>query len=228
MWRLADEWRRSDADRLEHGAGATDRAAFNTASAYFFGTGPMSMLPTRYQAFVRSDPSVSIPDIQLLVGGATLRAHPWFPGIKPPFSDVFSCSAAVLHPKSRGKLQLASADPRVPIRILENFLVDPEDMATARRGIHLVRDMVSRKPFAPFLAKEISPGPDVSDNAGLEAHIRQSARTVHHSLGTCRMGNDAASVVDPTLRVRGIERLRVVDASVSPISPAGILTQWSS
>ena len=193
-----------------------DRAALNAARAYLFGAGPMSFLPTRYQSFVRTDPTLPIPDIQLLVGGATLRAHPWFPGIKAPFEDMFSCSAAVLHPKSRGRLELASRDPRTPIRILQNFLLDPVDMATALRGLRLVRELVSRAPFQRFLDKEISPGPDVGDNSGLDAHIRKTARTVHHSLGTCRMGADPDSVLDPQLRVRGIERLRVVDASAMP------------
>ena len=193
-----------------------DRAALNVARAYLFGSGPMSYLPTRYQSFVRTDPALDLPDVQLLVGGATLNAHPWFPGIKAPFKDAFSCAAAALHPKSRGRVDLASADPRMPARILENFLVDLDDVATIRRGLRLIRDMLSRKPFREFLGGELSPGTDVSDDRGLEAHIRRTARMVHHSLGTCRMGNDPGAVVDSDLRVRGLDGLRVVDASVMP------------
>ncbi len=193
-----------------------DRAALNVVRAYLFGSGPMSYLPTRYQSFVRTDPALDIPDIQLLVGGATLNAHPWFPGIKAPFKDAFGCSAAALHPKSRGRVDLASADPGAPARILENFLIDRDDVTTIRRGLRLIRDMLSRKPFREFLGCELSPGVDVTDDRDLEAHIRRTARMVHHSLGTCRMGSDPGAVVDSDLRVRGLDGLRVVDASIMP------------
>lgn len=193
-----------------------DRAAINAVRAYLFGTGPMAGFPNRYAAFVKSNAACEIPDLQLLFNAGTMGAHLWFPGWKAPYRDSFGCRAAVLHPKSRGRVELASADPKQPLRIRQNFFSDPEDMATLRRGLRLVRDMMERKPFDQFRGEEIAPGVDAWDDAALDAHIRKTCTTVHHPLGTCRMGSDAGAVVDPHLRVNGIDGLRVVDASTMP------------
>lgn len=197
-----------------HGELRADRAAINAARAYLFGSGPMAGFPNRYAAFVKSDPAQPIPDLQLLFNGGTMGAHLWFPGWKAPYDDAFGCRAAVLHPKSRGRIELASADPKAKMRIRQNFFSHPEDMATLKTGLRMVRDMIERPAFASFRGSALSPA-DWSD-AGLEAHIRKTCTTVHHPLGTCRMGADAQSVVDPQLRVRGVEGLRVVDASTMP------------
>jgi choline dehydrogenase-like flavoprotein len=189
-----------------------DRAAINFLRAYWFGTGPMSTFPNRYAAFIKTQTEEPIPDVQLLFGGASMGAYPWFPGYRKPYEDLFSCRVAVLHPKSRGRLELASADPKAPIRIRQNFFSDPADMATLKRGIAIVRDMVGRQAFAEFTDGEAMPG----TAADLEEHIKKTCTTVHHPLGTCRMGADQDSVVDPELRVRGLDGLRVVDASVMP------------
>lgn len=191
-----------------------DRAAINAARAYAFGTGPMAGFPNRYAAFVKSDAGQEIPDLQLLFNAGTMGAHLWFPGWKAPYEDSFGCRAAVLHPKSRGHIDLASADPKAKMRIRQNFFAHPDDMATLKKGLHMMRDMIERGPFDAFRGAALKPD-DWSD-AGLEAHIRKTCTTVHHPLGTCRMGVDDTSVVDPELRVRGVEGLRVVDASTMP------------
>ncbi len=193
-----------------------DRAAFNAFRAYAFGTGPMSGFPNRYAAFVKSQADCEIPDLQLLFNAGTMGAHPWFPGWKAPYQDSFGCRAAVLHPKSRGRVELASADPKQPLRIRQNFFSDADDMATLRRGLRLVRDMIERKPFDAFRGVEFAPGLNAQDDATLDAYIRKTCSTVHHPLGTCRMGSDEGAVVDPQLRVRGIDGLCVVDASTMP------------
>jgi 4-pyridoxate dehydrogenase len=100
------------------------------------------------------------------------------------------------------------------MRIQQNFFSHPDDMATLKTGLHMMRDMIERSPFDAFKGAALKPD-DWSD-AALEAHIRKTCTTVHHPLGTCRMGSDEASVVDPELRVRGVEGLRVVDASTMP------------
>ncbi len=191
-----------------------DRAAINAARAYLFGSGPMSGFPNRYAAFVKSDAGQDIPDLQLLFNAGTMGAHLWFPGWKTAYEDSFGCRAAVLHPKSRGRVELASADPTAKLRIRQNFFSHPDDMALLKKGLHMMRDMIERPAFDAFRGKALKPD-DWSD-AGLEAHIRKTCTTVHHPLGTCRMGADEASVVDPHLRVRGVEGLRVVDASTMP------------
>jgi 4-pyridoxate dehydrogenase len=115
-------------------------------------------------------------------------------------------------------VDLASTDPRAPVRIVQNFLATDRDSATLRAGLRLARDVGRQAPLRPFAAAEIAPGPDDWSDAALDAHIRATAITAHHPLGTCRMGveSDEMAVVDGTLRVRGVDALRVVDASVMP------------
>ena len=114
----------------------------------------------------------------------------------------------------------ASASPQ-PIRarrrfIRQNFWATDGDRATLRRGLRMVREVASRAALAPFVAAEVAPGAAADSDAALDAHIRATAATAHHPLGTCRMGAGDDAVVDGELRVRGVERLRVVDASVMP------------
>jgi 4-pyridoxate dehydrogenase len=124
----------------------------------------------------------------------------------------------VLRPESRGRLELNSADPRAPLRIRQNFLATERDWARLRAGLRLVRDIGRQQPLAEFAEGEIAPGSAHTSDADLDAHIRATGITVHHPLGTCRMGpdGDAMAVVDPELRVFGTTGLRVVDASVMP------------
>jgi 4-pyridoxate dehydrogenase len=136
----------------------------------------------------------------------------------PPYADSFGCRAVLLRPESRGHLELVSQDPCVPARIRQNFLAAEKDWATLRAGLRLAREIGRQPPLAPFAAEEIAPGRDCPSDAEIDAHIRATAITVHHPLGTCKMGraSDPTAVVDPELRVLGVEALRVVDASVMP------------
>jgi choline dehydrogenase/4-pyridoxate dehydrogenase len=147
-----------------------------------------------------------------------VTAHAYFPPFVRPYADGFGCRAVLLHPQSRGRVELTSPDPRVPVRIHQNFLATEKDWATLRAGVRLVREIGSQTPLASFTTGEISPGPDCRSDAAIDAHIRATAITVHHPLGTCKMAraSDAAAVVDPELKVLGIDGLRVVDASVMP------------
>jgi len=124
----------------------------------------------------------------------------------------------VLRPQSRGRLEVASADPRRAPRIRQNFLATDKDWATLRAGLRMVREVARQAPLAPFIAGEIAPGPASQADGALDAHIRATGITVHHPLGTCKMGlpSDPMAVVDPELRVLGVGALRVVDASVMP------------
>jgi len=123
-----------------------------------------------------------------------------------------------LRPESRGRIELASSDPRIPARIHQNFLATEKDWATLRAGIRMVREIGKQAPLASFTTGEVGPGPDCRSDAEIDAQIRATAITVHHPLGTCKMGraSDPMAVVDPQLKVLGIEGLRVVDASVMP------------
>ncbi|HUB98017.1 MAG TPA: GMC family oxidoreductase N-terminal domain-containing protein [Stellaceae bacterium] len=191
-----------------------DRIVPSLARTYFFGTGISSDLPGGVMAFLKSRFAGALPDIQLLFNAAPLAAQPWLPPFVSAFEDGFACRAVLLRPESRGEVRLASADPRAPVRIRQNFLATDRDWAVLREGARMVREIGRQAPLQPFTDAELAPG---SDEA-IDAHIRATAITVHHPLGTCRMGpaSDPASVVDPELKVIGVEALRVVDASVMP------------
>jgi 4-pyridoxate dehydrogenase len=205
-----------------HARMRADRIALELANTYFRGAGIASDLPGGLLAFLKSGlesgPVADLPDIQLLFNAAPMAASPYFPPFVPAYADSFACRAVVLRPESRGHVELASADPDIPVRIHQNFLATDRDWATLRTGIRMVRDIGQTTPLAAFAKAEIAPGPDRRSNADIDAYIRATAITVHHPLGTCKMGRptDPAAVVDPELRVLGVDALRVVDASVMP------------
>ena len=129
----------------------------------------------------------------------------------------FSASAAQCRPESRGRVELHSADPLAPPRITTNYLVEPHDVKVLVEGLKILRDIYAQPAFRDLVTgEEYLPGNDVRDDAQLARFAREKGGTVFHPVGTCRMGGDARSVVDAQLRVRGIERLRVIDASVMP------------
>jgi choline dehydrogenase/4-pyridoxate dehydrogenase len=210
-------WRRTEPGPL-HQKMRLDRIAIDLAKTYFFGTGITNNLPGGAMAFLRSPHATALPDIQLLFAAAPQAANPYLPPFTVPYVDSFGCRAVVLRPESRGRLELTSTDPRRPPRIRQNFLATERDWITLRTGLRMVRDIAAQSPLQRFIATEIAPGPTHNSNADLDAHIRANGITVHHPLGTCRMGveGDEMAVVDPELRVFGTEGLRVVDASVMP------------
>jgi 4-pyridoxate dehydrogenase len=196
-----------------HRAMRLDRITRELAKAYLFGTGFASDLPGGLFAFLKTDASAPMPDIQFLFNAGSMAAKPYLPPFLPAFPDTFGCRAALLRPKSRGRVELASADPRAPLRIFQNFLAVEEDLKTLRAGLRMVREVGRQSPLAPFVASELTP---LNSDAEIDAHIRATGITVHHPAGTCRMGVDEQAVADAELRVRGVEALRVVDASVFP------------
>jgi len=195
-----------------------DRVALSLARAYCFGTGPASETPSGWTGFVKSRPDVELPDIQFLFRAVPGGAGPYLPPFKPAFADGFALRAVMLRPESRGEITLASADPKSPPRIHQNFLATEGDRRTMRDGLKLVRRIVGSAPLSQFVARELAPGADKQSDDDLDAYIRATSATAHHPLGACKMGpaTDRMAVVDPELRVNGVEGLRVVDASVMP------------
>ena len=153
------------------------------------------------------------PDLQVLARFIPPESQPYMPLVGKKPKDAFMVRPVVLHPKSRGELKLASANPADHARIYQNFLSDPADWETLKTGVEILRDIASQKPLDAFRGREIQPADEP-----LDAWIKRTAWTVHHPLGTCKMGpdSDETAVVDPELRVRGTENLRVIDASVFP------------
>ncbi len=201
-----------------HRAMRADRIVRALARAYFNGEGIATELPTGQMAFLKTRPDAPLPDIQLIFNAAPMTAAPYFTPFRCPYTDAYACRAAVLRPESRGKLELASADPRAPMRIRQNFLATENDWKTLRAGLRIVRDVCGQAPMRPFMERETAPGETAVSDADLDAHIRANSITVHHPLGTCKMGlaSDPMTVVDPKLRVLGVDGLRVVDGSVMP------------
>jgi len=194
-----------------------DRLLRAILEARFLGRGPASDVPVGSTAFLRSAPGVTVPDLQFLFLAAPFPTHPYLRPFVAPGPDGFGCRVAVLRPESRGRVELASADPAASLRIYENFFSAPRDLALLRTGIDKAREVVAQAPLAPYLAAEAVPGA-AADEKALEAFMRKTAVSVHHPIGTCRMGraSDADAVVDPTLKLRGVDGLRVVDGSVMP------------
>ena len=193
-----------------------DRIALDFIRTYLSGTGFSGDVPGGVVAFLKSGPERPLPDVQLLFTAAPLAAWPYFPPFKAPFQDGFATRVVATQPESRGEVALASADPAAAPLIRQNFLASPKDWASLRAGFRVARDLAAQPSMQPFIAAEFFPGPKCQSDEEIDEHIRQTSITVHHPAGTCRMGSDEASVVDPQLRLRGLAGLRVVDASVMP------------
>ena len=135
-----------------------------------------------------------------------------------PDIDGVTLHAVLLRPRSIGWVKLRSADPAAPPLINPNYLAHPDDIAHLREGLREARRILAEAPLRDIVRGEILPGPGATSDAALDEHIRRTVKTDYHPVGTCRMGSDddPEAVVGPTLRVRGIDRLRVIDASVMP------------
>lgn len=198
-----------------------DRLAANMLRAYLLRSGPATRSLSLGVGFVKSGPHIDIPDIQLLFRPFARDAKPWLPVLMPAFGDRLGFMACHLRPAARGSLRLASSDPADAPLILNRFLEHEHDRRALRDGFKLARQIARQPAFASILGPELLPGPAVASDAEIDSYIRDTAATIFHPCGTCRMGADAASVVDPELRVRGIEGLRIADASVMPALVGG-------
>ena len=184
--------------------------------AYLFGTGPGTVVPGGMHAFLKSSPEQEVADVEFLFRGAALNADVWFPGIKPKFQDGYAIRAGIVHPKSRGELRLRSTDPRAHPILDFRFLSNEEDLKLLRWALKLARETANQPALAPYRGVENAPGPNVKTDAELDEFIRNTVLTIEHPACTCPMGTGPEAVVDPELKVKGIEKLRVVDASVLP------------
>jgi choline dehydrogenase len=198
-----------------------DRLAFSALRWALTGSGPLSTLVCNCVLMVKTQPQLQRPDIQLMVLPVRLDARPWFPGIGTRQAHVFSVMVIQLHPESRGRLELRSADPFERPKITLNLLSTENDFAELRRGVAAVRKLFATPPLAGLIASEIKPGPEITNDAALDAYLRDNVRITQHPVGTCRMGVSADAVVSPRLLVHGIAGLRVVDASIMPTVPGG-------
>jgi len=174
--------------------------------------GPVASSLFETGGFWFADRAARSPDIQFHLGlGSGIEA-----GVAAMPDGGVTINSAYLRPRSRGTVRLASADPRAAPLIDPNYWADPHDRAMSLEGLRMVREILGAGPLAPFVRAERLPGPEVRTEAELVAYAHANCKTDHHPAGTCRMGADAGAVVDPRLRLYGIEGLRVADASVMP------------
>jgi 4-pyridoxate dehydrogenase len=193
-----------------------DRMALGMLQAYFMGSGPGTVVPGGMHAFVKTNPELAVPDIEYMFRGLPTDAHMWFPGLKQPYLDGYGIRPTLLHPSSRGEILLGSDDPFDTPRIHYNFFSAPDDLPRLRNGFKLAREIAANKALDPYRGVEKSPGDKAKTDAEIDAYIRRTVITAHHPAGTCQMGITPECALDPQLRVRGVERLRVVDASAMP------------
>jgi 4-pyridoxate dehydrogenase len=200
-----------------------DRMAVSMIRAWLLGTGPGTTVPGGLHAFIKTRPEIAVPDIEFMFRGAATDVRLWYPVIRPPRPDGFAIRPTLLHPASRGEILLRSNDARDPMRIVYNFFSAPSDLPKLREGFRLARHIAYQKPLDRFRGAETAPGLSHQSDAEIDAYIRKTAITAHHPAATCPMGLGPGAVVDPQMRVRGIERLRVVDASAMPDLVSGHL-----
>ena len=180
--------------------------------------GPGSYIPTPAGAFFSTREGLAAPDVQIHFVAA--RVNPHGRGEMSP-EHGYQMHVCQVRPESRGTIMLKSSDPTAHPAIDANYLSAPADLETLLAGIEITRKIANSPALAPFRGKEYWPGDAVQTRDDMIAAVRDWAETIYHPVGTCRMGADPASVVDPELRVRGVEGLRVVDASVMPTLISG-------
>ncbi|MBJ3774906.1 GMC family oxidoreductase [Acuticoccus mangrovi] len=194
-----------------------DRIAGAVASAYLLGKGFATEVPGGVVAFLKSSVATDRPDIQVMLTAAPITAEPYLEPFKKPFQDAFALRVVTIQPEGRGTVALASADPLAKPLIRQNFLSTERDRRAIVDGVKMMKDILAEAPMAPFVGRELAPGADASE-ADILAHVRASAITLHHPCGTAAMGGDGdpMAVLDGALRVRGVDRLRVVDGAAMP------------
>lgn len=207
-----------------HGATHIDRAAWAFLRAYLWRRGVAASPPFGAGFILRSSPELSEPDLEGVFVPALSTAKLRAPALLGAVAEhAYTCAVFPLRPKSRGRITLRPGDAFGDPVIRAGYLTDPDDLALTRRGLRLVRDIFAQPAFAPFRGEELLPGCAVQSDAGLDAVIARTANTAFHPAGTCRMGRaeDPMAVVDPQLRVHGIDGLRVADASIMPTITSG-------
>nr|WP_279538489.1 GMC oxidoreductase [Pseudomaricurvus alcaniphilus] len=150
-----------------------------------------------------------------------LDSLPWFPLITKSAVHRFVCLLGPFHPKSRGWVKLRSADPMDTPKVFYNIYDEPEDLNSMVRGMLQAREIYAQEPQKSLMEEELVPGNQIDTEKAMRAFLRQATRIGQHPVGTCAIGQGPDAVVDPELRVRGVEGLRVADASVMPLLTGG-------
>lgn len=193
-----------------------DRTIWAGLQYILLGKGPAASSLFETGGFWYADPTAGWPDIQFHLGlGSGIEA-----GVEKLKNPGVTLNSAFLRPRSRGSVRLGSADPAATPLIDPNYWADPYDRDMSIKGLKLAREIMRQKSLARYVMREVLPGPALATDSELVDYACRSAKTDHHPVGTCRMGHDAMAVVTPDLKLRGIDNLRVCDASIMPRVPS--------
>ncbi len=209
------QWKRKQPDGF-HQSLRIDRIGINMLRAQLFGTGPAARLPGALLGFLKTRPDLRQPDIQLVIPLIAPEANLWFPFVNRPGNATYIIKVNLLSQKSRGEVQLRSANPNERPRIIYNSLAEDEDMAAMRRAFHITTALGDTRAMESFRAGVLLPNSPLRDDAEIDAFIRSTSIQQYHPSCTCRMGADTRGVLNPDLSVKGIEGLNVVDGSAMP------------
>lgn len=194
------------------GVDRLDRSVVAGLQYMLFKSGPVTASLFETGGFWYADETARSPDVQFHLGQGS--------GIEKGIARIngagITLNSAFLRPRSRGTVRLAGADPRAAPLIDPNYWDDPHDLEMSLKGLEMAREILSQPALKPFLRKEVLPGPSVTSREALYDYACRMAKTDHHPVGTCRMGHDTMAVVSPDLKVRGLQGLRVCDASIMP------------
>jgi choline dehydrogenase len=183
--------------------------------------GPLAAPPLLISAIIRTKPYLPAPDMRVMLGSVAFDSRVWFPVLRKGKGHITTAAFSLCYPKSRGSLTLGSADPLGSPRICYNLLADGDDLSDMRRGYRMMRDLQRQDALHDVIGRVTRPAQEPVNDDEIDAFLRANVATTSHPLGSCRMGADMASVVDPHFRVRGVGGLRVVDASIFPTQIAG-------
>jgi len=192
------------------------RSAWAGLQYLLFKKGPAASSLFETGGFWYADPTAAQPDIQFHLGlGSGIEA-----GVEKLKNPGVTLNSAFLRPRSRGSARLSSSDPAAAPLIDPNYWADPYDREISIKGLRIAREIMRQNALKSFVQREVLPAPSLETDEQLFDYACNSAKTDHHPVGTCRMGHDGMAVVTPDLRLRGIENLRVCDASIMPRVPS--------
>ena len=193
------------------------KSATSVAQYFLTKGGPCSYHGVEALAFLKTRPDVVAPDIQWHLNMVMYEDH----GKKIIFEEGIMPYFNVSRPQAAARCWRSRRTRRTCRRSIPNFFSVPDDLRDMREGLRISRDIISQKAFDPYRGEEYGPGKEATSDAELDAYIKQKCESVYHPVGTCKMGSDDQAVVDDQLRVHGVERLRVVDASIMPTLTSG-------
>jgi len=198
------------------------RLAGHVANYFLRKQGLLAVTASQVNGFIRSTPGIERPDLQIVFrpSSGDYRDGQF---IIHEYQGLMAM-VGLLQPKSRGRIALKSADPHAPPAIFVGHLSEPEDAEPLIRGVRILRRVFATPPIAGDVSEELRPGAAIESDNALRSYVFATADSLFHAVGTCAMGSDASSVTTPELRVRGVDGLRVVDASVMPLVPSGNTT----